>query len=161
MGPIDQFAVTFVGDHLRRDAQAAIVLSTGSRNAGAGRVEVIRVGRRSFVLHSSPASHVIDALRCVAAGGEYVDPALAALLSEDADASRLAQLSPREDQILGLLSEGLTGQAIALRLFLSPETVRTHVRNATTKLGAKTRVQAVALLVRSRDQGSAAIAAIG
>ena len=61
------------------------------------------------------------------------------------------QLSPREREILGLLSEGLTGQAIAGRLFLSPETVRTHIRNATRKLGAKTRVHAVALMLVSRD----------
>jgi DNA-binding CsgD family transcriptional regulator len=71
------------------------------------------------------------------------------------DQSRLAQLSPREHEILGLLSEGLTGEAIAGRLFLSPETVRTHIRNATRKLGAKTRVHAVALMLRSRDRGSA------
>jgi len=77
----------------------------------------------------------------------------------DAGGSGLSQLSPRENQILGLLSEGLTGKAIALRLTLSPETVRTHVRNATTKLGAKTRVQAVALLVRSRGAGAVAAAA--
>jgi DNA-binding CsgD family transcriptional regulator len=66
------------------------------------------------------------------------------------EASR-RQLSPREREILGLLSEGLTGQAIAGRLFLSPETVRTHIRNATRKLGAKTRVHAVALMLVSRD----------
>ena len=65
--------------------------------------------------------------------------------------SRRAQLSPREREILGLLSEGFTGQAIAGRLFLSPETVRTHIRNATRKLGAKTRVHAVALMLVSRD----------
>ena len=64
---------------------------------------------------------------------------------------RRAPLSPREREILGLLSEGLTGQAIAGRLFLSPETVRTHIRNATRKLGAKTRVHAVALMLVSRD----------
>jgi DNA-binding CsgD family transcriptional regulator len=68
--------------------------------------------------------------------------------AETHERSPLAQLSPREHEILALLSEGLTGRAIAGRLFLSPETVRTHVRNATTKLGAKTRVQAVAMLVR-------------
>ena len=59
-------------------------------------------------------------------------------------------LSPREMQILDLLADGLNGQAIAKHLFLSPETVRTHVRNATTKLGAHTRVQAVALVVGGR-----------
>ena len=70
------------------------------------------------------------------------------------EAPRPVRLSPREHEILGLLSEGLTGQAIAGRLFLSPETVRTHIRNATMKLGAKTRVHAVALMLLSRDLGS-------
>ena len=69
-----------------------------------------------------------------------------------ADTPRLARLSPREHEILGLLSEGLTGEAIARRLFLSPETVRTHIRNAATKLGAKTRVHAVALMLGDRDR---------
>jgi DNA-binding NarL/FixJ family response regulator len=76
--------------------------------------------------------------------------------ANQAQRSRLAQLSPREQEILELLSEGLTGCAIARRLFLSPETVRTHVRNATTKLGARTRVQAVAMLVRERGAAAAA-----
>ena len=57
-------------------------------------------------------------------------------------------LSPREYQVLELLADGLTGQAISERLSLSPETVRTYARNATSKLDAKTRVQAVALMVR-------------
>jgi DNA-binding CsgD family transcriptional regulator len=69
--------------------------------------------------------------------------------------SRLAKLSPREYEILGLLSEGLTGQAIARHLFLSPETVRTHIRNATRKLGAKTRVHAVALMLGGLERGGA------
>lgn len=71
--------------------------------------------------------------------------------------AQLARLTTREREILGLLSEGLTGQAIAGRLFLSPETVRTHIRNATRKLGAKTRVHAVALMLRSRDPGTVPI----
>jgi DNA-binding CsgD family transcriptional regulator len=81
------------------------------------------------------------------------------LVQRGEDAGGLSRLSPREHEILGLLSEGLTGQAIARRLVLSPETVRTHVRNATAKLGAKTRVQAVALLVRGRGPDAAAAAA--
>jgi DNA-binding CsgD family transcriptional regulator len=98
------------------------------------------------------------------AEGLRVDPETAIALhlgsqGWDAGSSGLSQLSPRENQILGLLSEGLTGKAIALRLMLSPETVRTHVRNATMKLGAKTRVQAVALLVRSHGPGAVPAAA--
>jgi DNA-binding CsgD family transcriptional regulator len=58
-------------------------------------------------------------------------------------------LSAREREVLGYLAEGLSGAAIAERLVLSPETVRTHVRNAMEKLGASTRSQAVALALES------------
>jgi DNA-binding NarL/FixJ family response regulator len=143
-------AVGLVEELLRRDPEAAIVLYTGYTDPLSGLAEAVRAGARGFVLKSSPAARLIEALRSVAAGGHYVDPDLAAQLSGDAELSRLTVLSPRESEILGLLAEGLNGQAIAKRLFLSPETVRTHVRNATTKLGARTRVQAVAMMVRSR-----------
>lgn len=55
-----------------------------------------------------------------------------------------ALLSEREREVLNLLAVGLTGEQIADRLYLSPETVRTHVRNARARLGARTRVEAVA-----------------
>ena len=64
--------------------------------------------------------------------------------------SLVAKLSPREREILLMLADGLTGKAIATRLSLSPETVRTHLRNAMTKLRARTRVQAVAMAVDGR-----------
>ena len=60
-------------------------------------------------------------------------------------------LTRREREILGMLAEGLSGAQIAARLNLSPETVRTHVRNAMAKLGASTRSQAVALALQSRE----------
>ena len=62
-------------------------------------------------------------------------------------------LSAREREVLGLLAEGLSGAAIATQLVLSPETVRTHVRNAMDKLGASTRSQAVALALESGQIG--------
>jgi DNA-binding CsgD family transcriptional regulator len=60
-------------------------------------------------------------------------------------------LTKREREILGLLAEGLSGAQIAGELVLSPETVRTHVRNAMAKLGASTRSQAVALALKSHE----------
>jgi len=140
-------AVEMVVELLERRPESAIVLYTGYTGADAGLQEAVAVGARGFVLKSSPAQRLIDALVTVAGGGTFIDPHLAGVLSGHADVSRLRVLSPREREILGLLAEGLTGQAIAERLFLSPETVRTHVRNATTKLGASTRVQAVAIVV--------------
>jgi DNA-binding CsgD family transcriptional regulator len=62
-------------------------------------------------------------------------------------------LSEREREILHLLAQGESGAAIAERLVLSPETVRTHIRNAMTKLGATSRAQAVALAVRRGEIG--------
>jgi DNA-binding NarL/FixJ family response regulator len=143
-----------VAELLRRHPPAPVVLYTGFTDPDAGLAEAVRLGARGFVLKSSPVTRLIEALRTVAAGGSYVDPALAALVSGGAELQRLVKLSPREHEILTLLAEGLTGQAIAERLFLASETVRTHIRNATTKLGATTRVQAVALLVRSRGMGT-------
>jgi DNA-binding CsgD family transcriptional regulator len=57
-------------------------------------------------------------------------------------------LTRREREILGALAEGMSGAQIAEQLVLSPETVRTHVRNAMSKLGASTRSQAVALALQ-------------
>jgi PAS domain S-box-containing protein len=56
-------------------------------------------------------------------------------------------LSPREHQVVELLASGSTGEEVAERLGISPATVRVHVRNATGKLGASTRTQAVAIAV--------------
>jgi DNA-binding NarL/FixJ family response regulator len=133
---------------LERDPAAAVVLYTGYSDPEQLR-EAMLAGARGFVLKSSPPTALLGALRRVAAGGSYVDPDLAALISHGHSTARLAKLSPREREILELLAEGLTGEEVASRLHLSPETVRTHVRNATGKLGAKTRVQAVALVVRA------------
>ncbi len=60
-------------------------------------------------------------------------------------------LTRREREILSALAEGMSGAQIADQLVLSPETVRTHVRNAMSKLGASTRSQAVALALQSRE----------
>jgi DNA-binding CsgD family transcriptional regulator len=60
-------------------------------------------------------------------------------------------LSPREREVVQLLGHGLTGEEIAASLFLSSETVRTHVRNAMTKLDARTRAHAVALALASAE----------
>jgi DNA-binding CsgD family transcriptional regulator len=71
--------------------------------------------------------------------------ALAARLGTNGDSTSV--LSPREQQVVELLAAGHTGEQVAERLGISPATVRVHVRNATGKLGASTRTQAVAIAV--------------
>jgi len=60
-------------------------------------------------------------------------------------------LSPREREVLTALATGRTGAQVAQTLSLSPETVRTHIRNAMEKLGASTRTHAIALAIASGE----------
>jgi len=83
----------------------------------------------------------------VAGGGLYIDPVLAAQLATRGRNGR-KQLSERERQVLRLLAEGGSYAEIGKSLFLSPDTVRAHAQRAMTKLGARTRTQAVAVALR-------------
>src|SRR6478672_13042927 len=62
-----------------------------------------------------------------------------------------APLSSREREVVEMLAGGASGADIAEHLVLSPETVRTHIRNAMAKLGASSRAQAVALAVKRQE----------
>ncbi|NUT31850.1 MAG: response regulator transcription factor [Hamadaea sp.] len=62
---------------------------------------------------------------------------------------QLGTLTEREREIVGLVAEGLTNDEIAVRLFVSPATARTHVSRAMTKLGARDRAQLVVFAYQS------------
>jgi DNA-binding NarL/FixJ family response regulator len=125
----------------------AVVLYTGSVD-NALIDAAAASGVRGLVLKSSPIEHLADAIRAAAAGRDYVDRLIAQLPGRHAGHA-VALISKREAQVLGLLSQGSTTEQVAQDLFLSPETVQTHVRNATRKLGAHGRLHAVILaLVR-------------
>jgi DNA-binding CsgD family transcriptional regulator len=68
-----------------------------------------------------------------------------------ARARRAGQLTRREQESLRLVAMGMTTMAAADQLGISPETVRTHVRNAMNKLGARTRAQAIAVAMRDGE----------
>jgi DNA-binding NarL/FixJ family response regulator len=135
---------------------APIVVYAGRNEAAlAAAAEVSAPG---LVLRSSPPSVLWEALREVAAGGTFADPEFVRRLPQRPRRpvrTGVALLSPREREILGMLAEGWSGAEIAERLYLSAETVRTHVRNAVQKLGARTRTQAVALLVAANGASPA------
>lgn len=115
--------------------------------------EALEAGARGFALKAGSPAELLEAVEAVAAGGEYMDPRLAALMLSRSVTDRVRLLSGREREILALLSDGLNGEQIAERLFISSETVRTHVRNAMGKLEAHTRVHAVALALRAHAIG--------
>src|SRR5262245_34592434 len=109
--------------------------------------EALDAGARGLVLKAAPLPDLVRALDLVATGSVYIDAVLAAgLAGRRSDGA--PELSKREREILRLLSHGNTNEEIGRELFISPETVRTHVRRAIAKLDARTRTQAVATALR-------------
>jgi DNA-binding NarL/FixJ family response regulator/class 3 adenylate cyclase len=84
----------------------------------------------------SDVSEFRDAVRRVAQGGSVIDPeVVTALLGRARGWSPIEDLTEREREILALMAEGRSNQAISERLYLSPKTVETHVAHLFTKLG--------------------------
>ena len=110
--------------------------------------EALDAGARGFVLKEAPLAEVVRAVELVASGRTYVDPVLAGVLSSSAATDKMLNLTQRERDVLRLLADGMSNEEIGKNLFISPETVRTHVRKAMAKLDADTRTQAVATALR-------------
>jgi DNA-binding NarL/FixJ family response regulator len=78
----------------------------------------------------------LDAVRRVGRGGTAIDPeVISQLVGRRRDDGPLAELTPREREVLGLMAEGRSNQGISQKLFLSPRTVETHVNGIFLKLG--------------------------
>lgn len=105
-------------------------------------------GATGFALKSSDPAELLVAIQAVADGGGFVDPRIRRVLLARETTNRISVLSEREREVLDLVADGLTGEQIAERLFLSPETIRTHLRNAMNKLEASTRAHAIAIALR-------------
>ena len=130
----------------RKSPSTSIVLYT----AHSDRVQLIDAmdaGARAYVLKEAPLPDLLRAIETVLAGGTYVDPVLAGALA-GAAANHGPELTQRERDVLRLLADGLSNEQAGQRLFLSPETVRTHLRKAMRKLDADTRTEAVATAIR-------------
>jgi DNA-binding NarL/FixJ family response regulator len=102
-------------------------------------------GAKGYVLKEAPHETLLRAIEKVASGEGFVDPALmpAFLTGKDDDT-----LTTREREILQLLADGMSNADVAAKLFISQETVKSHVRHILAKLEADTRTQAVAIALR-------------
>jgi DNA-binding NarL/FixJ family response regulator len=111
-------------------------------------IEAVDAGALGFVLKESPLADLVRAVRLVAEGRTYVDPVLASVLAGREATARIARLTKREREVLGLLADGMRTDEVASELAISPPTVQTHVEKALAKLDADTRTQAVATALR-------------
>ncbi|HEX3975852.1 MAG TPA: response regulator transcription factor [Solirubrobacteraceae bacterium] len=144
--------VELAREALRARRGVPLVLCTAYARPRGPLLAAAGLGAPGLVLTSSPVGTLIDALRAVAGGGSFMDPEMAPLVAETPAAQHVGRLTPREREVLGLLADGYQGPEIAERLFLSLETVRTHVRNGVTRVGARTRVQAAAMVACAREE---------
>ena len=103
-------------------------------------------GALGYILKEAPHETLVRAIEKVAAGEGYVDPALMPSFLAAREAPDM--LTTREREILQLLADGMSNADVAQRLFISQETVKSHVRHILTKLEADTRTQAVAIALR-------------
>lgn len=117
----------------------------------------MRAGARGYVLKGAPPSEILKVLRAVAGGEAHFGPEIARRLmgffsapKPAAAAVAFPELTEREREILGLITQGHSNAAIAARLFVSPHTVRNHITHIFAKLQVRDRSQAV---VRARDAG--------
>ena len=131
--------------HGRSDTSIVLYTGFGER---ALLVEAMDVGIRAYVMKEAPLDDLVRAVRTVAGGGTYVDPVLAGELARGGVTDKVRGLSPREREVLRLASEGNTNDAIGSKLFISPDTVRSHMRHAMEKLEADSRTEAVAKALR-------------
>jgi DNA-binding NarL/FixJ family response regulator len=126
-----------------KDASPETLIAVYTADADANLAEaVFAAGAAALILKASPLADLVRALQAVLAGNSYLDPALLRLTLP---ASRLTE---RELDVLRLLAEGFPHEEIGKTLGISSETVRTHLRKASDRLGASTRTQAVATALR-------------
>jgi len=138
--------------------QVNILVLTVSDNE-ADLFAAVKFGATGYILKNTEPEELIQAVLHIAQGGVIMSPVMATkLLSEFKDLDtglekkpikeEKANLSPREEEVLHLVSQGATNKGIADSLFISENTVKTHLRNIMDKLHLANRSQAAAYAVK-------------
>jgi len=155
LGPSDGIDLT---ETLRQECpKAKIVVLTCHEDATTA-CAAIRAGASGFVPKAMAVESLVEAIRSVHRGESWIPGGLLTEVlrglqtpirerSEEEEAVSL--LSSREQEVLALLAFGCDRAYIAKRLFLSPNTVRTHVQNVLSKLGVHSSLEAVGIALRA------------
>ncbi|MGH3756014.1 MAG: response regulator [Pseudonocardiaceae bacterium] len=113
----------------------------------------LRAGASGFLLKDAAPAEIVNAIRSVVAGEAWLDPAVTRRLIDEfatrpeqhaPTPAEMAQLTPREREVLTLLARGMSNADVATQLFISEATVKTHLARVMMKLGVREKAQAVA-----------------
>jgi len=133
---------------LRPEASIVVLTATTADHV---LIAAIDGGASGFVSKTRGLDEVTSAVRAAAAGESVISPEMLARLLprlHRREAEPRDTLTDREREVLQLLAEGLSNAAIAERLVVSVHTVRNHVANLSTKLGAHSKLEALSIAVR-------------
>jgi two-component system nitrate/nitrite response regulator NarL len=118
----------------------------------------LQAGARGYILKGSSAAEVVETVRAIFKGESYVAPSLAARLliqmgkrNEVVANKPVSDLTAREDEILALVSSGMTNKEIANRLRLTERTVKHHMTSIMRKSNVRNRVEAMLMFRRKAD----------
>lgn len=143
-------------DELRkRELSGRVILFTVS-NYSDDLVNALKRGADGYLLKDMEPEELIVALKEAASGKLVVSPTLASVLAESLrdnttqDENHIASLTPREADILELISQGLSNKMIARKLDIAESTVKVHVKHLLKKLNLKSRVEAAVWVLQQK-----------
>lgn len=124
-------------------------------------VDFVNAGVSGFIMKDATLDDLADAIRTVAAGLNVLPPKMVttlfsqiageAVLRDRPALMESVRMTPREQQVVHLITEGLSNKEIAARLHVATHTVKSHVRNVMEKLTLRTRLQ-IAAFAKSRSE---------
>ncbi|MHA3946884.1 response regulator [Cellulomonas bogoriensis] len=137
--------------HARQDPTPVLVLTTFDDDELV--LRALRAGAKGYLLKDVALDELVGAIRALAGGGTFVQPALTARLLRTVESRPVPDdfehlpdpepLTPRETEVLRLLAGGYTNREIGEALFLAEGTVKNHISTVLAKLGVKDRTRAV------------------
>ena len=124
--------------------------------------DLVEAGVSGFILKDATLDELLTTIRSVAAGAHvlpstvansfFSQPATGALANRGPEAVDAVRMTPREREVIDLISEGLSNKSISARLCISVHTVKSHIRNIMEKLALHTRLQLAAWAHQEEDE---------
>ena len=129
---------------LREEAPDVRIVILSSYGGGDDVTRAIQAGASGYVLKNMPLQQVLEAVRVVHLGGQYIPREIASRMSQRIH----SEMSPREIEVLRLIAQGRSNKEIASELGIVEGTVKAHLTNIFGKLGAADRTQAITIAMK-------------